>query len=163
MEGSRSAGSGVHLKFVEERVLYEEAKAALEQGDFLKVNMLIAENVMSWKFLMEDLYRYPSDGLADAGIVSVDLKLSQGNFPYRRFYPSQDAQHFIEVVQRMREWGWYFFATDLSIDSGGEWWSATFREHAPPGVEFFKETSNTLCTAGCLAALKVIDYLRSRE
>jgi hypothetical protein len=143
-------------------MLYEKAKAALEQGDYLTVNRLIAEHVMSWSFLMEDLYQYPVDGLAAAGIASVDLSLSAGNFPYKRFYPSQDAHHFMEVVQRMRHWGWYFYTTDLSIDSNGEWWSCHFREHAAPGLGRFDETSNTMASAGCLAALKVIDSLRAK-
>lgn len=69
---------------------------------------------------------------------------------------SIDMAEAWEIIEKLRERNQYVQCTDLSLDSGEEWWSWHFHDHASISGEYVSATASTAPIAICLAALKTV-------
>lgn len=115
---------------------------------------MIIEQVLGWCKTplgkLREGTRYPDK------IVWDTLRGPYAERPLGEFRPSLLLSESWYAVHALRKRGWYSQHTDLTLDSGAEWWSWTFLNHAPPGNESVSATAETAALAICRAALLVL-------
>lgn len=117
----------------------------------LELDELLIEQLMGWsKTTLGELRthtRYPDM------VVWDTQRGPYAGRPVGEFQPSLLLNDAWFIVHALRKRGWYSQHTDLTLDSGTEWWSWTFLNHAPPGNELVSAQAQTAALAICRAAL----------
>ncbi|MGB3568429.1 MAG: hypothetical protein WBA30_14905 [Priestia megaterium] len=107
-----------------------------------EIDALIAEKVMGWS-----VARFENINVTEAYTESCTLIIGED------FSPSTKIQTAWLVVEELKQQGFYSFHTDLSLDSGQEWWSWHFSK----GVNNYGSQQETAPLAICMAALKAFN------
>lgn len=128
------------------------------------LDALIAERIMGWHVgkggaraiapspgYEATTYWYDADGRAMAPRVK---DVFANLYPWS---PTTDIAAAWQVVERMRLLGWTSAMTDLTVDSGTEWWSWHFDQFTPPpGGATVQAQATSPMLAISLAALKAL-------
>ncbi len=128
-----------------------------------ELDALVAEKVMGWQVLTPDETEHLEEVNDCMVVVHPNpygvmryVEKSYNYYGYVEWHPSTDIAAAWQVVERMRELGWFSSHTDLTIDSGQEWWSWHFTDIKPPGSTTVKAQGHTAPHAICLAALAAV-------
>ena len=107
-----------------------------------EIDFLIAKKVMEW-----EITHFENIDVMEAYTEFSTLVIGED------FAPSADIQDAWLVVEKLKQEGFYSFHTDLSLDSGREWWSWHFSK----GVNNYGSQQETAPLAICMAALKAFN------
>jgi hypothetical protein len=125
-----------------------------------ELDAAIAEHVLGHIWLHNKRYGVlrPSD---EADLIVEDGHSNYGKHPEGHWIGpddkySTDLAAAWEVIEAVRKLGWYSQHTDLTLDSGTDWWAWHFLNHAPPGNEQVSAYAATAPLAICRAALLVL-------
>ncbi len=135
--------------------------------DDRELDALIAEKVMGFHRVVDDTkdadgVRYGNDVLLPPGetLESLEFFLPRKGpmaltyFVHARY--STNAAAALLVIANMRKRGFGFSCTDLTLDSGQEWWSCHFDDITPPGNTSYSAQGKSFPEAVCLAARKAV-------
>lgn len=153
-------------------MLTREEILALPAG--VELNMLVMEHVLDYKWcytnanvpwLMAGVSElkppswYKNGDTLEPWLTMEGVEIRHGHGQERQLETGWNTQYSTDiafawvVLKAMRAKGWYSQHTDLTLDSGAEWWSWTFLNHAPPGNESVTTQAKTAPLAICRAAL----------
>jgi hypothetical protein len=107
----------------------------------------IAEKVMDW-----DPWFFTSE---QPGVLHLYDSENKIVYTYDQWTPSTSINEAWRVVVKLKEQGWLSQCTDLTPDSGKEWWTWRFYDHSSSEKVSVSASGASAPLTICLAALKI--------